>query len=215
MPRGKEAHDIENTASSSHIGSTDPVLTLIPLGDLDRNGFIVRLRINCSEGMNLRIFCLLLLVFLSNACYAQAAYNPPPKSAKDIMGCWERIDLPEAAKKRMNAKEYWPMRYQWFCFEPDGTLQSYMSNTPTTITSAQLREMFKQIPKVFVYSVLPNGIIKTEDHAGREILHWSAGFLGSRMQIDQQVLEKGSLMMALSDPQQNKAIYWRFLKRIP
>lgn len=76
-------------------------------------------------------------------------------------------------------------------------------------------DLVKQIPKVFVYSVLPNGIIKTEDYAGREILHWSAGFLGSRMQIDQQVLEKGSLMMALSDPQQNKAIYWRFLKRIP
>jgi hypothetical protein len=187
----------------------------IPLGEREGDGFIVRSRVNRSKEMNLRVFCMMLLIFLSNTCYAQAAYNPPPKSAKDIMGCWERIDLSEKAKKQMNEQEHWPMRYQWFCFEPDGTLQSYMSNRSEKLTSAQLREMFKQIPKVFVYSVLPNGIIKTEDRAGREILHWSAGFLGNNMLIDQQVLEKGTLMMALSNPEQNKAVYWRFLKRVP
>ena len=159
----------------------------------------------------MRIFCLLLLAFLSNATYAQ---NTPLTSAKEITGCWERIDFSDEAKKMMNEIEPWPIRYQWFCFESDGTLSTYGSSKPANMTSAQLRELLKPLPKTFTFSVLPQGIIKTEALSGKETLHWSAAFLGSSRSFDQKVIEKGTLIMSLFDQKKNKPVYWRYLKRI-
>lgn len=162
----------------------------------------------------MKIFCLLLLALLSSATYAQAQ-NTPVTSAKDITGCWERIDFSDDAKKKMNEIEPWPVRHQWFCFEVDGTLLTYMSSKPSSITSAQLHEMFKPLPKTFTYSVLPQSIIKTEALSGKETLHWASAFLGTTRAFDQKVIEKGTLIMSLFDQKENKPVYWRYLKRVP
>lgn len=77
--------------------------------------------VNIVPDTILRTICLLLLVFLSNATYAQPK-NIPLTNAKEITGCWARIDFSGEAKKMLNEIEPWPSRYQWFCFEPDGTL---------------------------------------------------------------------------------------------
>ena len=97
---------------------------------------------------------LLLLVLLSNAASAQVQ-NTPVTDAKEIIGCWERVDFSDEAKKMMNEIEPWPIRYQWFCFESDGTLSTYASSKPANLTAAQLRDLLKSLPKTFSYSVLP------------------------------------------------------------
>ena len=114
----------------------------------------------------------------------------------------------------INEIEPWPSRYQWFCFEPDGVLLSYMSTKPASMTAAQLRERFKPLPKAFTYSVLPNGIIVTKAISGQETLPWSSAFLGASRSFDQKVIEKGTLIMSLFDHKKNKPVYWRYLKRV-
>ncbi|MFA6063386.1 MAG: hypothetical protein WC736_12410 [Gallionella sp.] len=161
----------------------------------------------------MKTFFLLLLAFLSNATYAQTQ-NTPVTSAKEITGCWERIDFSDEAKKMLNEIEPWPSRYQWFCFEPDGTLLTYMSTKPANMTAAQLRELFKPLPKTFTYSVPVKGIIQTEALSGKETLPWGASFLGITRAFDQKVIEKGTLIMMLVDQKKNKPVYWRYLKRI-
>ncbi len=167
-----------------------------------------------AVGNTLSIFFLLLLSLVSNASYAQTQ-NKPITSAEEIFGCWERIDFSDEVKKMMNEIEPWPVRYQWFCFEPDGTLSTYMSSSPNVVTAEQLRESFKLLRKSFTYSVLPRSIIKTEAVSGLETLHWFAAFLGTTRAFDQKVIEKGTLIMSLFDVEKNKPVYWRYLKRIP
>ena len=157
---------------------------------------------------------LLLLALLSSAASAQAQ-NTPVANAKEITGCWERIDFSDDAKKMMNEIEPWPIRYQWFCFEADGTLLTYMSSKPSSMTSTQLREMFKPLPKTFTYTVLPQSIIKTEALSGKETLHWASAFLSTTRAFDQKVIEKGTLILSLFDQKKNKPVYWRYLKRVP
>ena len=161
----------------------------------------------------MRSIFLLLLVLLSNAASAQAQ-NTPVTSAKEITGCWERVDFSDEAKKMMNEVEPWPIRYQWFCFEPDGALSTYGSSKPANLTAAQLHDLLKSLPKTFSYSVLPQSIIKTEALSGKETLHWGAAFLGTSRAFDQKVIEKGTLIMSLFDQKKNKPVYWRYLKRV-
>lgn len=161
----------------------------------------------------MRSIFLLLLVLLSSAASAQAQ-NIPVTSAREIRGCWERVDFSDEAKKMMNEVEPWPIRYQWFCFGPDGTLSTYGSSKPANLTAAQLGDLLKSLPKTFSYSVLPHSIIKTEALSGKETLHWGAAFAGTSRAFDQKVIEKGALIMSLFDQKKNKPVYWRYLKRV-
>ena len=154
---------------------------------------------------------LLLLVLLSNAASAQVQ-NTPVTDAKEIIGCWERVDFSDEAKKMMNEIEPWPI--QWLCFESDGMLSTYASSKPANLTAAKLRDLLKSLPKTFSYSVLPQSIIKTEALSGKETLHWGAAFLGTSRAFDQKVIEKGTLIMSLFDQKKNKPVYWRYLKRV-
>lgn len=161
----------------------------------------------------MRSVVLLLLALLSSIASAQVQ-NTPVTSTKEITGCWERVDFSDEAKKMMNEIEPWPIRYQWFCFESDGTLSTYGSSKSVNLTAAQLREQLKSLPKTFTYSVLPQSIIKTEALSGKETLHWGAAFLGTSRAFDQKVIEKGTLIMSLFDQKKNKPVYWRYLKRV-
>ena len=133
----------------------------------------------------------------------------------DIVGCWERIDFSEEAKKKINEIEPWPIRYQWYCFETDGTLYTYGSTDYTKQTSTSLREMFKLVPKEISYSFPQKGIIKTEHRSGKQTIIWASTFMGNTVSFDQKTIEKGTLIMALYDSQKNKPVYYRYLKRVP
>lgn len=158
-----------------------------------------------------KIFALLALSTLP--CFAQSQ-NIPVKNASEITGCWERIDFSEQAKKQINEIEPWPARYQWFCFDPDGTYSSVMSSNYTPQSSKTLHEALKPIPKNFSYSVLQPGLIKTQDKAGLEELIWVTTFMGKTVPFDNKVINQGTLIMFLVDPKKNKPVYYRYLKHV-
>lgn len=157
---------------------------------------------------------LLLLCFLYPAV-TLAAPNLPVKSAEDIVGCWERIDFSEEAKKQINEIEPWPIRYQWFCFEQDGTLYTYGATSYSKQSSETLREAFKSLPKDITYTVLQDGIIKTEQKSAQQSLIWGAHFMGNTVLFDGKILEKGTLFMSIFSQEKRKSIYYRYMKKVP
>lgn len=157
------------------------------------------------------IYLIAFLVFSSNYSWAQ---NMPIKSLNDLVGCWERVDFSEEAKKKINEIEPWPTRYQWFCFEQDGTLSSFMSTESKKMTPSELRELFKQIPIEFSFELLPNSIIKTEGKSAKQTIYWSSALLGNTVTFDDKVIEKGTLIMSLFDNNKKKVVYSRYLKRL-
>lgn len=158
------------------------------------------------------IFSKVFFIFCMNFC-AQAQ-NLPISNSDEIIGCWERIEFSDATKKIMNEIEPWPLPYQWFCFEQDSTYFTYMSNTPQSPTTSDFRKSIKILPKSFTYSILPQSFIKTEAASGKETLYWASAFLGATREFDGKIIEKGTLIMSLYDQKKNKAIYWRYLKKI-
>lgn len=157
---------------------------------------------------------LLLLLCLLSPTWA-LALNPPVKTAEDIIGCWERIDFSEEAKKQINEIEPWPIRYQWFCFEPDGTLCTLGASSYSKQTSKTLREAFNLLPKEITYTVLQDGIIKTEQKSVQQNIIWGANFMGKTVLFDGKIIESGTLFMSIFSQEKQKNIYYRYLKKLP
>jgi len=153
------------------------------------------------------LFCLL-------PALASCAKNTPIASNQEIVGCWERINFSEAANKQLNEAEPWPMPYQWFCFEPDGTLYSLMTSNYSKQTSASLREAFLAIPKDVTYTLPQKGILITEQKSAQQRLVWAAYFTGKKSEFDGKVIEKGTLFMALYSEKKKKNVYVRYLKKV-
>jgi hypothetical protein len=158
---------------------------------------------------------LLVTLFCLFPALATSATNTPVADKQDIIGCWERIKFSEAANKHLNEVEPWPLPYQWFCFEPDGTLYSLMTSNYSKHTSASLREAFIAIPKDVMYTLPQKGILITDQKSTQQKLVWAAYFTGKKTEFDGKVLEKGTLFMALFSEKKKKNVYVRYLKRVP
>lgn len=145
-----------------------------------------------------------------------AAQNSPVTSASELIGCWERIDFSEEAKKKINEIEPWPARYQWYCFGSDGVLQSLHSSYTQTISSSDLKEAFAQLKdrSEFTWKLLPNSFIQTTSKNGKENIFWASGFMGASYSFDQKVIKKGTLIMSIYDQEKNRPVYYRYLKRV-
>ena len=143
-----------------------------------------------------------------------AAQNPPVVSDQEIIGCWERINFSEKAQKTLNEIEPWPLPYQWFCFEQDGTLYSLNTSSYSKQTSASLRDAFKVIPKDVKYTILQKGIIKTEQKSIQQTLVWGANFTGNKSLFDGKDIDKGTLFMSLYNQKKGKNVYYRYLKKV-
>jgi hypothetical protein len=156
---------------------------------------------------------LLLLLCFFYPTFA-LALNPPVERAEDIIGCWERVDFSEEAQKQINEIEPWPIRYQWFCFEPDGTLYTHGSSTYSKQTSESLHEAFKVLPKDITYTILQKGIIKTEQKSAQQTLIWGGNFMGNPVFFDGKAFEKGTFIMSIFSQEKRKNIYYRYLRRI-
>lgn len=157
---------------------------------------------------------LLLLLCLLYPTLA-LAQNYPVKFAADIIGCWERVDFSEEAKKQVNEIEPWPIRYQWFCFEEDGTLSTYGASSYSMQTSETLREVFKSLPKDITYTILQDGIIKTEQKSAQQSIIWGAYFMGKTVIFDEKLFKKGTFIMSIFSQEKQKNIYYRYLKKVP
>ena len=160
----------------------------------------------------MRTLSLLLMCFVYPSF--ALALNAPVERAEDIIGCWERVDFSEEAQKQINEVEPWPIRYQWFCFEPDGTMYTYGSSTYSKQTSESLHEAFKALPKDITYTILQKGIVKTEQKSAQQTLIWGANFMGNSVLFDGKVLEKGTFFMSIFSQERRKNVYYRYLKKI-
>jgi len=158
------------------------------------------------------LFCFIPV--LASCAKNAPAKNIPVASSQDIIGCWERIVFSEDANKQLNEAEPWPLPYQWFCFEPDGTLYSYMSSEYSKPTSTSLRKGFAVVPKDVVYNIPQKGILITEQKSARQKLVWAAYFTGKKSKFDGKVIEKGTFFMALYSEKKKKNVYVRYLKRV-
>lgn len=156
----------------------------------------------------------LLASFIACASICAAAQNTPITNAKDVVGCWQRIEFSEQIRKKINEIEPWPAQHQWYCFEADGSLQSLHSNYAQTPNANELRKAFSQLPNEFTWQLLPNSMIKTEGKNGRESLIWAAAFLGKSVIFDEKVIEKGALIMSLYDQTKRRGVYYRYLQRV-
>jgi hypothetical protein len=143
-----------------------------------------------------------------------SALNMPVERAEDIAGCWELIGFSDEAKNQVNEIEPWPAKYQWFCFEPDGTLNTMGSSEYSRQTSEALREAFNALPKDIAYTLLQKGIIKTEQKSVSQTLIWGAVFMGSPVFFDGKVFEKGTFIMSLFSQEKRKNVYYRYLKKV-
>lgn len=158
-----------------------------------------------------KAFLLLSCLFFPTIASAQ---NIPVERAEEITGCWELISFSDEVKKQINEIEPWPAKYQWFCFESDGTLNTLGSSEPSKQTSETLREAFNTLPKDITYSVLQSGIIKTEQKSVQQTLFWGAFFMGKPVLFDGKIFEKGTLIMSIFNPVKRKNIYYRYLKKV-
>ena len=160
----------------------------------------------------------LLLVICFTCSTSALALNPSVKSPDEIIGCWERIDFTEETQKKINAIEPWPVRYQWFCFESDGTLNTYGSTKRSKQTSTSLRKLFEILPKGIRYTIPHKGIIKTEQNipgsTSKQTIIWGANFRGDTVLFDGKTLEKGMLIMSIFDKSKEKNVYYRYLRRV-
>jgi hypothetical protein len=155
---------------------------------------------------------LLLWCFVGQAW---ASHPPEPvETTKDVIGCWERIDFSEEAQKKINEIEPWPIRYQWYCFEPDGTLYTHGSTRYSKHTSKSLREIFARLPKEITYTLLQKGVIRTDHMSVKQTLTWGASFTAATVSFDGKIIEKGTLIMALYDQQKKRNVYFRYLRKL-
>ena len=155
------------------------------------------------------------LLFLSLLYPAMIiAQNVPVVRADEIIGCYELIGFSKDARKEINEIDPWPIPYQWFCFEPDGTLYTMGSTKYEKLTSKSLHEIFKELPKDITYTILQPGIIKTEQKSVNQNLIWGGNFMGNTVLFDQTVFEKGTFIMSIFSQEKQKNIYYRYLKKL-
>lgn len=148
---------------------------------------------------------------------ATTAHAEPKSVAhqKELVGCYERINFSPAFAKQVNLTEYWTQPYQWFCFEQDGTFSSAMSTQYEQKTTKSLQQTFSVLPKVFRHEIVKEGIVKTADDKGLEVLYWQATLMDKDITTpDGTLVPKGALVMGLINPQTGDIMYWRYLKKL-
>ena len=136
-------------------------------------------------------------------------------SAKDVVGCYERINFSPALMSQMNPVEPWKSPYQWFCFEPNGKFMWTGSSEYRQYTARELRNTLNKMPSPFHYQYIGNNTIRIGDDAGREVYDWISYFYTeNRTAPDGTKTDKGTLVMAVFDADKGQAVYWRYLKKL-
>ena len=166
---------------------------------------------------------LLIIPFLaisacgSNKPKQQATFHikVPVETKDDVFGCYEKINFSAEVSKKMNAIEPWPAKFQWFCFDDDGTMYNLNQSDHTEYTEDVLWEAFKKIPKDIAYTIPRKGIIVTVQKSAKQRILWGASKVkGILFRVGNQNIPNGTLIMSLYSPKVKKHIYHRFLKRV-
>ena len=134
-----------------------------------------------------------------------------PATAKELVGFWKMIPLPNAAMNKVNP---WPQEFQWFEFTEKGKVYSMMKTKNGEYTSSELTTVFKVLPKEKTpnyriqgqFVIIDNPEIKNY----KEI--WGTNMFAKDIE---GIAKKGDLIMTLDDgTQTGKVVYYRLLRRI-
>ena len=159
-----------------------------------------------------KIIVIVLMLFYSS--FSWAVNTVPVQSNEEIVGCWKLIDFSEKVKRKMNTVDPWPVKYQWFCFDRDGTLNTVSSSVENETSESELRKAFNILPKEIKYSIPQKGVMITEHKSVNQKLAWGIKFTKDPIVLDGKNIEKHTLIMILFDNKIEKPIYHRFLRRI-
>jgi hypothetical protein len=152
----------------------------------------------------------IIAVFLAAFSLAVAAQdNRQVTSVGELVGCWSKVVFSEQAKSKINEIDYPEARYQYFCFETDGTLRTVGSSAPIQTTPAELRTASAALPKVITAQIAKPGIVVLARSDSTATTAWLTVLTQRAMQFDGKSIPKDSLDVA-----KQKAVYWRYLVRM-
>jgi hypothetical protein len=129
-----------------------------------------------------------------------------PATAKELVGFWKMIPLPNAAMNKVNP---WPQDFQWFWFTEKGKVYSMMKAENSEYSSTELATAFKILPKDMTpnyklqgqFVIIDNPAIKNY----KEL--WGTNLFAKDIE---GIAKKGDLIMTLD----GKVLYYRLLRRI-
>lgn len=158
------------------------------------------------------IFLLIIFSFFTIATYAQEkgqeAGRPPKLS--ELIGFWKKKNIPDEDK--INKKNPWPQKYQWFAFYENGKVYSIMSEKDYNYSSKELKELFELLPANKTPNFKLDGLFLTIDN--KEIKDYQERWGVNLFAIDvNELLKKGNLIMSLDDGTGN-VVYYRLLEKI-
>lgn len=164
-----------------------------------------------------KILCFILLFFavINNAICQEAKTTKSdagnPATAKELVGFWKMIPLPNKAINKVNP---WPLANQWFQFTKDGKIYSMMLSENKAYSANKLAAIFKVLPKERTPNYKLQGPFVMIDNPGiknyKEL--WGTNIFGKDIS---GLAKKGDLIMTLDDgTQTGKVIYYRLLRRV-
>lgn len=157
--------------------------------------------------------CLLILLLCSFPAFGDDKALLVNHS-EEIVGCWKRINFTPMEMEKFNKKEPWPLKYQWFCFYPNGDLKTMMTTKDENPKENDLLNALSILPAPIQYSIPQPGIIYTIHKDVNEKLNWVAEFFPQDTQVGSQKIKKGALLMTLRNFSTGQDVYYRFLERI-
>ena len=160
-----------------------------------------------------RLLLIVLVVFVSmSVAYADRI---PVATQAQLVGCWSLVEMPAAMKAQMNEVDPYPQKYQWFCFEPDGTMHTAASDTPMVYTSTSLRAAFKKLAADDMrYEIMKAGVMRIQQISTHQEMGWQTEIFDQTYSNGLTMLAKGDMEMGLIDFAKGKVVYWRILTRM-
>lgn len=149
---------------------------------------------------------------VSTAVYAEPK---PLTNKKELVGCYERINFSAELSKLMNEIGYIESPYEWFCFDKNSKFSSMGSTAYEAQTTKGLSKTLDSLPQVFKYDYVTKGVAKIEAVNGQQTLYWQVTFLDKDITTpDGTFIAKNTLIMGLINPETDKVVYWRYLKKL-
>ena len=130
-------------------------------------------------------------------------------SKQQLIGVWEMIELPN---KDLNQVNPWPLPYQWFRFDSNGKICSFMTSVKKKYSIYELDVLFNTFPKNKTPNYHLLGQFLTIDNPDIDDYQevWGVNVFSKDVE---GVAKKGDLIMTLDDGE-GEVIYYRLLRKV-
>ena len=156
-------------------------------------------------------FCVVTLLASTMSAHAQ---NRVVASVADISGCWVTVQLSDSLRKLIQRPEFQEPAALVMCFEDDGSLRTIVANSPITMHLAEVHEAVAPLKPTMSYKIVRPGFL--EQRIGEtQSVAWVANFTPRQNTLLGTTIPKEALALGAWDAQQQKAIHWRYMVRVP